>query len=163
MKRVLFSIIVMAFLATLNVCYAQQNEMKIEDIKSVWVYTYFDSIGHTRGSVYRKFQELEDSNTPKILLDSVFVDSLKRTLIKSANNKKLLPSKCGVNLVFAQFVLNNNSTRNIIIASNGVFDYFIGGKGYFFVESSDKQDKIMWMKDYFNKIIDKINHIAKDW
>lgn len=162
MKRVLFLIVIMVFFATLNACYAQRNEMKIEDIKSIWVYSCFDSMGYTRGSVYRKFQELEDNNAPKILLDSVFVDSFKLTLIKSAKNKKLLPSKCGMNLVFAQFVLNNNSTRNIIIASNGVFDYFIGGRGYFFIESSDKQDKTMWVNNYFNKLVDKIKLIAKD-
>lgn len=162
MKRILFLIIITAFFATLNVCYAQQNELKIEDVKSIWIYRYFDSIGHTRGSIYRKFQELEDNNTPKILLDSVFVDSFKYTLVKSAKNKKLLPSKCRINLIFAQFVLNNNSTRNIIIASNGVFDYFIGGRGYFFFESSDKQDKIMWVNNYFNKLVDKINSIAKE-
>lgn len=162
MKRVLFLIVIIAFSATLNACFVQQNELKIEDVKSIWVYCYFDSIGHTRGSIYRKFQELEDNNTPKILLDSVFTDSFKYTLVKSAKNKKLLPSKCGINLIFAQFVLNNNSTRNIIIASNGVFDYFIGGRGYFFIDSSDKQDKVIWMNNYFNKLVDKINSIAKE-
>lgn len=162
MKRILFLIVITAFFATLNACFAQQNELKIEDIKSIWVYCYFDSIGHTRGSIYRKFQELEDNNTPKILLDSVFVDSFKYTLVKSSKNKKLLPSKCGINLIFAQFVLNNNSTRNIIIASNGVFDYFIGGRGYFFIDSSDKQDKVIWMNNYFNTLVDKINSIAKE-
>ena len=161
MKRILFLIMITAFFVTQNVCYAQQNELKIEDVKSIWIYHYFDSIGHTRGSIYRKFRELEANNTPKILLDSVFVDSFKYTLIKSAKNKKLLPSKCGKNLIFAQFVLSNISTRNIIIASNGVFDYFIGGRGYFFIESSDKRNKIMWMNNYFNKIVDKINSIVK--
>lgn len=162
MKRVLFLIAITAFLSTLNACYAQQNELKIEDIKSIWVYRYFDSIGHTRGSIYRKFQELEDNDTPKILLDSVFVDSFKYALVKSAKNKKLLPSKCGINLIFTQFVLNDNSTRNIIIASNGIFDYFIGGTGYFFIESSDKQDKVMWVNNYFNKLVNKINSIAEE-
>lgn len=162
MKRVLFLIAITAFLSTPNACYAQQNELKIEDIKSIWVYRYFDSIGHTRGSIYRKFQELEDNDTPKILLDSVFVDSFKYTLVKSAKNKKLLPGKCGINLIFTQFVLNDNSTRNIIIASNGIFDYFIGGTGYFFIESSDKQDKVMWVNNYFNKLVNKINSIAEE-
>lgn len=162
MKRVLFLIVITAYFFAPNACYAQQNELKIEDIKSIWVYRYFDSIGHTRGSIYRKFQELEDNDTPKILLDSVFVDSFKYTLVKSAKNKKLLPGKCGINLIFTQFVLNDNSTRNIIIASNGVFDYFIGDRGYFFIESSDKQDKVMWVNNYFNKIVNRINFIAEE-
>ena len=100
---------------------------------------------------------MENNKTPKIRLDDIFTDSLKRVLIKSAKNKKLLPSKCGINLIFAQFILNNDSIINTIIASNGVFDYFVGNTGYFFIDTSNMQNRDMWINNFFNKLIDKIN------
>lgn len=155
MKRVFFITIVMCF-TTFNDCYTQQNKMKIEDIKEIWVYDYFSSIGHTRGSIYRKFQELENNKTPKIRLDDIFTDSLKRVLIKSAKNKKLLPSKCGINLIFAQFILNNDSIINTIIASNGVFDYFVGNTGYFFIDTSNMRNRDMWINNFLTKLLIKL-------
>jgi hypothetical protein len=142
--------------------YAQQNKMKIEDVQEIWVYDYFDSYGYTRGSVYRKFQEFENNKTAKIQLNSAFVDSLKNMLIYFAEHKKLLPSKCGQNLIFAQFVLKDNRSRNIIIATNGVFDYRVGLMGYFFIDSSDKKNGTLWKNNYYSKILDTVNHSTEE-
>jgi hypothetical protein len=163
MKKILLSITSIMLFSTNN-C-AQQNKMKIEDIKEIWVYNYFTPKGYRIGEVRLKFQELENNKMSKIQLDSTFVDSLKNMLIYSAKHKKMLLDnsairmglKCGINLVFAQFVLKDGSSRNIIIASNGVFDYFVGNTGYFFIESSDDQNKTMWINRFFNKLVDRIN------
>ena len=139
--------------------FAQKNKMKdkmkIEDITEIRVYDYFNSKGYTRGEVFRKFRELEDNQTTKIQLDSVFVDSLKNILIDFATPKRLLPSKCGQNLIFAQFVLKNNSNRNIIIATNGVFDYQVDLIGYFFIDSAEET---LWKNNFWHKICSSLTH-----
>jgi hypothetical protein len=155
MKKILLSIIIIMFV-TINGC-AQQNKMKIENIQEIWVYDYFNPKGYTRGEVYRKFQELENNKIAKIQLDPVFVDSLKSMLIYSAKHKKLLPSKCGQNLIFTQFILKDNSSRYIIFGTNGVFDYFVGIMGYFFIDDSDKKNETLWINKFFCKLTDKIN------
>ncbi|MDR0763622.1 MAG: hypothetical protein LBF01_03910 [Bacteroidales bacterium] len=151
MKKILF-LITLIMLVIFNGC-AEQNKMKIEDIVDVWIYDYFDTKGYTVGEVYRKFRMLEDSKTSKIQLNFTFVDSLKNMLMYSAKCKRLLPSKCGTKLIFTQFVMKDGSSRNIIINSVGVVDYFTGYMIYFFTDSSDKKDKTLWMNDFWGKII----------
>lgn len=155
--KALFSITtIVMFFTIVNSCAAQQNKMLIEDIKEILVYNHFNSMGYTRGSALRKFKELENNKTTKIPLDTVFVNSFKSVLISSAKHKKLIPSKCGTELIFAQFVFKDGSRRDIIIASNGVFDYYVGNMGYFFIDSVNEKNKEFWINTFFSKIVAKV-------
>jgi hypothetical protein len=140
-------LIIIIMFTLYNGC-AQQNKMKIEEIMEIWVYDYFDTKGYTRGEVYRKFQELEIEKKSKFIVDSTFTNSMKKMLLHSARAKKLLHGKCGTQLIFAKFVMKDNSSRNIIICSVGVYDYFVGYMQYNF----DKDDMIIWVSQFFNKI-----------
>ena len=140
---------------TLNACTNQQDKMKLEDIKEIWVYDYFNSMGYGVGGLVRKFQELENDTVAKFQLPSLFVDSLKNILIRSAIAKKLMPSKCGTNLIFAQFVMKDSSIRNIIINSQGIVDYFVGYMTYFISDDKNKQDETLWVNNFYNRIRNK--------
>ena len=155
MKKRLFLAIIIMF--TVSNGGAQQNKMKMEDIKEIWVYDYFDTKGYTRGEVYRKFQELENEKVSKIKLEQIFVNSLKNMLVYSAIYRKSPHGKCGTQLVFAQFILRENISRKIIINSIGIEDYFAGNRQYYFVDNHNRNDKTLWLNNYFYKIIDMIN------
>jgi len=137
----------------LNAC-TQQNNMKLEDIKEIWVYDYFDSRGDRIGHLFRKFQELENDSIAKFRLPPLFVDSLKSMLIYSAKAKKrsVLDDKCGGDIIFAQFVMKDGSTRNIIINSLGLVDFLIEYTNYTFIDNKNKQDRTLWVNSFFNRI-----------
>ena len=141
-KTIVFTISVM--LLTFHNCPAQNTTMN--DIKEIWVYEYFSSKGYTRGEIYTKFKELEQEDIRKHKLDDAFVDSLKH-VFSLAKSKKILPGKCGTNLIFTQFVLNNSDCRNIIIGTNGVSDYYDLTWLYF----DDIAKNEYWI-DYYNNI-----------
>ena len=139
-----------------------KDKMNIEDITEIWVYDYFNPQGYRRGEVSLKFRELENKHTTKIQLDSVFVDSLKNILIDFTTPKKFLMRneygqalKCGGNFIFTQFVLKNNSNRNIIIAPYGIFDYEVDLIGYFFIDSAEKTQ---WKNNFWDKICGSLTH-----
>lgn len=140
-----FITIASIMLFTFHNCTAQ--DIVVDNIKEVWIYDSFSPKGYTRGELYRKFHELEQSHVTKYKLDATLIDSLKRVLIH-AKYKKIRHGKCGTNLIFAQFVMKNHDSRNIIIGTNGIFDYHIELKGFFF-EGSMKNG--YWIGHY-NKI-----------
>jgi hypothetical protein len=156
MKKILF-LNTLIMLITFNGC-AQQNKIKIEDIKEIWVYDYFNPRGYTTSGVAHKFQDLENNQTAKIQLDSTFVDSLKNMLFYSSATRKTFQEKTGQNLIFAQFVMNDGGVRKIIINSIGIVDYFVGNTAYFFTDNSEKNNKTLWLDNYYSKMKDKINH-----
>jgi hypothetical protein len=158
MKRILF-LNTLIILITFNGC-AQQDKMKIEDIKEIWVYDYFNPRGYTTAGVAHKFQDLENNQTAKIQLDSTFVESLKNMLFYSSAIRKTFQEKTGQNLIFAQFVMKDGGVRKIIINSIGIVDYFAGNIAYFFIDNSDKNNKTLWLNNYYGKIKDEINDIA---
>ena len=63
--------------------------------------------------------------------------------------------KCGGNFIFTQFVLKNNSNRNIIIAPYGIFDYEVDLIGYFFIDSAEKTQ---WKNNFWDKICGSLTH-----
>jgi hypothetical protein len=154
MKRILF-LIVVVMSATFNGS-AQQNKMKIDDIKEIWVYDYFSPRGYTTAGIAHKFHDLEYDNIMKFKLDSIFVDSLKNMLY-STTTRKVFQEKTGQNLIFAQFVMKNNSVRNIIICSVGIVDYFVGYTAYFFKNDTSSENKTLWVKNFYGTLMNKIN------
>lgn len=158
-KNTIFILSAMVIFSTFHHCQAQSTTAN--DIKEIWLYDYFSPQGYTRGEVYSKFQELEDDNVQKHKLDDSFVDSLKHVLCR-AKNKKILDGKCGTNLIFAQFVMQDDDCRNIIIGTNGISDYF-NLRGLYF----DDVTKNKYWTDYYNKITDIFNNVnhskGGDW
>ncbi len=158
-KNTIFILSAMVIFSTFHHCHAQCTIAN--DIKEIWLYDYFSPKGYTRGEVYSKFQELENDNVQKHKLDDSFVDSLKHVLCR-AKNKKILDGKCGTNLIFAQFVMQDDDCRNIIIGTNGISDYF-NLRGLYF----DDVTKNKYWIDYYNKITDIFNNVnhskGGDW
>ena len=89
----------------LNAC-SQQNKMKIEDIKEIWVYDYFHQRGYTTAAAYGQIIRLEEQHTDKFKLGQKDTDFLCRIMQESSSGK-LFHTKWGVNLIFAELVLKD--------------------------------------------------------
>lgn len=140
-------------LISLNGC-AKQNKKGIEDIREIWVYDLLEIRGYTTAGVARRFHELEtDDSISKFRLDTMLTDSMKDKLLRSAKTRRVFQEKTGQNLIFAQFVMKDDSIRNIIIHSTGFVDYFVERKAYGFTDDSET---ISWKELYYNSIIQEI-------
>lgn len=155
MKKILLLIVSILF-TTISGC-AQQKKMKIEDVDEIWIYAQRDSLGYTTAGVARRFLELEENNITKYKLEPFFVDSLKNMLFYSSKSRRVFQEKTGQNLIFSQFVMKDGSTRNIIINSVGIVDYFVGNTASYFKDDKNQKDQTLWRNNFFNKISIKIN------
>jgi len=130
---------------TLNAC-AQQNNMKLEDIKEIWVYDYFHQRGYTTAGAYGQIIRLEEQNTPKFKLEQNDVDSLCR-IMQEASTGKLFHTKWGVNILFAEIILKDGQKSMAFIGRYAI--------------SVDIVKKNYWVKDensqkWLNEFIDRV-------
>jgi hypothetical protein len=135
MKKSMFLFIISMFIA-FNAC-SQQDKMKFENIKEIWVYDYFPLRGYTTAGAYRGIIRLERENAPKFKLEQNDVDSLCRILRKALPGK-LFHNKWGSPLVFAEVILKDGQ-RSMIFNSYDVISIEIIGKNYWVKDEQDKQ------------------------
>lgn len=123
--------------------------MQVQEIQEIWVYEYFNTAGYTTASLWSKFKELEkDKNVIKFKLEPTIVQSL-RDKLQYARTRKVFQEKTGQKIIFSQFVMDDGSVRNIIITPNGMIDFYVEKKAYFFTDKF----KQGWLDEYYNKIL----------
>lgn len=130
-------------------CKNVQKVMQVQEIQEIWVYEYFNTAGYTTASLWSKFKELEkDKNVIKFKLEPTIVQSL-RDKLQYARTRKVFQEKTGQKIIFSQFVMDDGSVRNIIITPNGMIDFYVEKKAYFFTDKF----KQGWLDEYYNKIL----------
>ena len=129
---------------TLNAC-AQQKNMKLEDIREIWVYDYFPARGYTTAGAYGEIIRLERENTPKFKLEQNDVDSLCR-ILRETSAGKLFHTKLGGELVFAEIILENGKNLKTIIGFN-VISVDIG-KNYWIKDEESRK----WLEEFVNRV-----------
>ena len=125
-------------------------------IKEVWIYDYFEPIGHTVGSAYRQFEEFEKNNIPQIKLFPHDVDSLEN-IISISKIKDNFIGKLGQNILFASVITNDDKTRKLAIFSNMIIDYTEKETSYRYYFIKDKEHQEL-LSNFRNKVI---NHYLK--
>lgn len=125
--------------------------LKLEEatIKDIWVYNYFVPIGHTVGSAYRQFEELEKDSISKIKLYPKYVDSL-RSAISNAKIENDYFGKLGGYILFATVTTTDNKILNIAITRDMIIDFTNqknGYKYYFFKEKKSIEWQLNFIKN----------------
>jgi len=143
MKKLTFLLIIIPM--TLNAC-GQQNKMKLDDIKEIWVYDYFPARGYTTAGAYGEIIRLEKKNTPRLKLEQSDVDSLCR-ILRETSPGKLFHTKWGGNLIFAELVLKNGQKIMAFIGRYAISVDIIK-KNYWIKEEEDKK----WLDEFIDRV-----------
>ena len=144
MKKSMFLFII-AISITFNAC-SQQNRMKIEDIKEIWVYDYFHPRGYTTAGAYGQIMRLEEQNIPKYKLEQNDVDSLL-CIMKESTTSKLFHTKWGGNLILAELILKDEQNLMAFIGRYAISVDIIK-KNYCIKDENSKK----WLDDFINRI-----------
>jgi len=120
-------------LVALSVSFYVKSQNKMNEIKEIWIYDYFEERGFTTGGAYSHFEDMKETNTSKFKLEKEDMDSLICILSK-AKVKKLFPGKTGTFILFAEFVYIDNSVSKVTIQTNSLRNYTL--------------NKDYWIKDF---------------
>ena len=130
-------------------CYTSKN-IRINELKEIWFYDYFDSKGYRVGGVYRQFQILEKDSIEKIKLCSNAVRTFN-SIIHTAEMKNDFLGKLGGPIVFVIGITHDEEAMKIAILNNIIIDCTDQKKGYkfYFIKKEQHQK---WISEFKNKI-----------
>lgn len=143
--RRMFLLLIMPM--TLSAC-AQKNNIKIEDIKEIWVYDYFHPRGYTTAGAFGQIMRLEEEGVAKFKLDQSDTDSLCR-ILQETSSKKLFQTKTGQYLIFVEFVLENEQNLKAFIARGAISVDF--KKDYIINDTTNRK----WLINFIDRMYEE--------
>jgi hypothetical protein len=134
----------MTLLFNLLSCIEFNDEMP--KIKEIWIYDYFEAGGFTTAGALGQFREFQEKNVLKFQLSQPDVDSLCYIIVAS-KSKKSFQTKVGQNILFIEFVTENNMSIRAIICQNGAIDTF---NQVYLIENVEHQQ---WLSEFTDRMI----------
>lgn len=126
--------------------HTKNSGLEFNEIKEIWIYDYFETQGWRTSSAYRKFEDFEKENLKKIKIKDYDFYSLVN-IIEKSKEKKLFPTKLGMDLIFAIIINKNDEIFKVVICVNIIQD-FSSGKDYWIYNEEHHK----WIADFKERI-----------